>query len=119
MSDFSTTKGVRARKQHTCSECRGNIHTGTRYLLISGASEGQGYSFKRCYECHLAFTWLELTLRADPNGMPLDEGIGFGLLRCELVDYASETRYVDAEPLRHLTGMAERYAAAQNTSEAQ
>ncbi|MCK0543551.1 hypothetical protein JTE78_12340 [Pseudomonas syringae pv. aptata] len=119
MSDFSTQKGVRARKQHVCSECRGHIHPGASYTLLSGAQDGQGYSFKRCSECHQAFVWLELTLRATPCGMPFDEGIEFGALRCELVEYASESGFVEPESLRHLLGMAERYAAAQNTSEAQ
>ncbi|MEE5088422.1 hypothetical protein V2J74_27080 [Pseudomonas alliivorans] len=119
MSDFSTQKGVCARKQHTCSECRGHIQPGERYMLLSGAHDGQGYSFKRCAGCHLAFNWIDLTLRAGPNGMPPDEGIEFGALRSELVEYASESRYVDPESLRHLLGMAERYAAAQNTPEAQ
>lgn len=119
MSDFITQKSVTARKPHKCVECEGNISFGDRYMLISGAFEGQGFSQKRCAGCHHAFTWLDLTLRLGPYGMPPDEGIEFGALRCELVEYASECRFVDPEPLRHLLGMAERYAAAQNTQEVQ
>ena len=48
MSDFVTQKSVQARKQHDCSECNGFIPVGERYMLISGAFEGQGFSFKRC-----------------------------------------------------------------------
>lgn len=108
MSDFSTQKGVRARKDHICSECRGTIKQGHRYMILSGATDGQGYSFKRCAGCHLAFNWLDLTLRVGPYGMPDDEGIEFGALRAELAEYASESRFDDPTSLRHLLGMAER-----------
>lgn len=118
MSDFSTQKSVCARKKHTCSECRGDIPTGARYMLFAGAQDGQGYSFKRCAECHHAFVWLDLTLRLGPYGMPPDEGLEFGSLRSELAEYACESRFVDPEPLRHLLGMAERRAAAQENQEA-
>lgn len=119
MSDFSTQKGVCARKTHTCSECRGDIQPGDRYMVLSGAHEGQGYSFKRCAECHLAFNWLDLTLRTGPDGLAPEEGIEFGALRSELAEYASESRFKDPRSLRHLLGMAERYEASQNTQEAQ
>jgi len=118
MSDFITQKGVTARKQHQCGECRGIISVGERYMMISGAFEGQGFSQKRCAGCHHAFTWLDLTLRVGPYGMPPDEGIEFGALRSELAEYVSESRFVDPESLRHLLGMAERYTAAQNIQEA-
>ena len=119
MSDFVTQKSVQARKQHDCSECNGFIPVGERYMLISGAFEGQGFSFKRCGACHHAFVWLDMTLRLGPYGMPPDEGIEFGALRAELAEYACESRFTDPEPLKHLHGMAERYTAAQNATEAQ
>jgi hypothetical protein len=119
MSDFFTQKGVCARKKHTCGECHGLILPGTRYMLLSGAQDGQGYSHKRCYECHLAFNWLDLTLRVGPYGISPEEGIEFGALRSELAEHASESRFKDPRSLRHLLGMAERYDAAKNTPEAQ
>lgn len=108
MSDFITQKSVQARKEHRCGECGGFIQAGCRYMIISGAMEGQGFSHKRCGGCHHAFTWIDLTLRLGPYGMPNDEGIEFGALRAELAEYASESRFTDPESLKHLHGMAER-----------
>lgn len=88
-------------------------------MLLSGAHEGQGYSFKRCADCHLAFNWLDLTLRVGPYGLSPDEGIEFGALRSELAEYACESRFTDPRALRHLLGMAERHEAAQIPQEAQ
>lgn len=81
---------------------------GVRYIRISGAQDGQGFSRKQCAACRLAFNWLDLTLRVGPFGLAPDEGIAFGDLHSELAEHASESRFRDPEPLRHLLGMAER-----------
>lgn len=113
MSDFCTASGVKARKEHYCCECNGIIAIGVRYMRIAGAQDGQGYSYKQCADCRLAFNWLDLTLRTGPFGISSDEGIEFGGLRSELAEYASESRFRDPEPLRHLFGMAERRRATE------
>lgn len=113
MSDFCTASGVKARNEHKCCECGGTITIGVRYVRIAGAQDGQGYSYKQCVDCRLAFNWLDLTLRTGPFGLSPDEGIEFGGLHSELVEYASESRFCDPVALRHLLGMAERRHAAE------
>lgn len=46
MSDFHTTKTVKANKRHKCEHCRGVIKPGTFYIRISGVYEGDVFSIK-------------------------------------------------------------------------
>lgn len=108
MSGCCTESVVKARKEHRCGECRCFIAAGVSYVRISGAQDGQGFAHKRCTGCHEAFTWLDAALRVGPLGLAPDEGIAFGDLHSELAEYASESRFRDPAPLRHMLGMAER-----------
>lgn len=51
MPSCSTQSTPRARKAHTCCECRGGILPGERYQLITGVWEGSGSSYKTCLQC--------------------------------------------------------------------
>lgn len=108
MSDFCTEKAVKARKGHLCCECSGIIDPGVSYMLISGAQDGQGFSYKRCVHCHAGAAWLDAALRVGPHGLAPDEGITFGSLHSELAEYASESRFTDPVPLELLCAMNRR-----------
>lgn len=43
---------LRARKNHTCEECRGQILKGETYIKISGLWDGHWGRFKTCLDCH-------------------------------------------------------------------
>lgn len=46
MSDFCTSKTVKANKCHKCEHCRGMIKRGSFYIRISGVYEGDVFSIK-------------------------------------------------------------------------
>lgn len=59
----------KARKEHTCCECRGKIFIGETYFKHHGVWEGEGMAFKVCEDCeklrgevdadgHTAFSYL-------------------------------------------------------------
>lgn len=41
----------RARKPHTCGDCKGQILPGERYTYISGIWDGDPSSYHRCADC--------------------------------------------------------------------
>lgn len=41
----------KARKSHTCCECRGKIAVGETYELVTGLWEGSWSTFKTCPDC--------------------------------------------------------------------
>jgi hypothetical protein len=42
---------VRARKHHTCSDCRGEIKPKETYKTISGLWDGKFSTYKQCQDC--------------------------------------------------------------------
>jgi len=71
----------RARKEHTCCECRQTINKGDPYFEISGLWEDRWCRFRQCEECHELF----FTAVRENDGPP-DEGPSFGDLRGWLFD---------------------------------
>lgn len=57
MGDFSTTTPRTARKTHRCQECGVTIQPGQRYVRVSGAYDGHGYSFPLCSPCDALTEW--------------------------------------------------------------
>ena len=51
MSDFSRTQDRKARKRHECVDCHSSIEKGERYVVCSGAIEGNVYAEKVCSHC--------------------------------------------------------------------
>ena len=41
----------KARKAHTCYECKGLIPVGGKYHMYTGLHEGEWYSYKICIPC--------------------------------------------------------------------
>lgn len=50
--DFWSEKLRKARKQHTCCECRSQIEVGETYHYCSGKWEDSVNSYKTCLSCH-------------------------------------------------------------------
>lgn len=50
-AEFSSTKILRARKEHRCCECRAAIPRGDRYERTAGKWDGDLYVFKTCLAC--------------------------------------------------------------------
>ena len=49
---------IRARKQHTCSECKGYIAPGDTYQYTFGVWDGRADVFKTCIHCCVPQRWL-------------------------------------------------------------
>jgi hypothetical protein len=113
MGDFQSDYVVTANKTHKCCECRGQISKGQSYHRQAGAYDGSGYAYKTCNACYEVRNWLDNELRAGPFGLNHDEGIEFGGLRAELIEYLSEDRFESVYALRALLGMAERKDAVE------
>jgi hypothetical protein len=64
MSDFSTSRVVRARKSHTCEECGRTIEPGEDYDRYAGVWEGDFYTFVSCRHCLALRRTIE---KADPH----------------------------------------------------
>ena len=54
MSDFNSTRAVRARKPHRCRECGRAIDPGERYWKVAGMWEGDFFTHTDCDHCHAA-----------------------------------------------------------------
>lgn len=65
MSDFSRTQDRKARKKHECVDCHGAIDRCERYVVYSGACEGNVYAEKVCTACAIVrqqgVTWIVTT----------------------------------------------------------
>lgn len=48
---FQSQRWQRARKVHTCDECRDEIKPGERYEVFAGMSDGEFFSTKTCAFC--------------------------------------------------------------------
>lgn len=57
MGNFSTTQTRTARKAHCCYECNVTISPGQKYVRLSGAYDGHGYSYPLCLPCDAVTTW--------------------------------------------------------------
>ncbi|MGL5059395.1 MAG: hypothetical protein ACRC62_05380 [Microcoleus sp.] len=57
-SDFLYQEKRKARKKHTCSECRRAIAIGEEYIHSSFKSDGKIYTNKSCEHCEIAASWL-------------------------------------------------------------
>lgn len=51
MSDCYRETPRTARKSHRCCECMATIDPGERYVVCSGVSDGEGWSYKLCAFC--------------------------------------------------------------------
>lgn len=49
----------RARKDHTCCECKGEIAAGETYRLLWGVWDGEAKTFKTCNDCLELHDWVE------------------------------------------------------------
>lgn len=67
MSDFSTSKWVRARKPHRCEECARTINFGELYLYHFEVAEGANYTLRHCDGC------ADLRTRAWKETFDMDE----------------------------------------------
>lgn len=47
----------KAKKQHKCSECGGNIRPGETYTKTWGVWDGSVCTFKRCTDCQSFLDW--------------------------------------------------------------
>lgn len=112
MGDFQSDYIVTANKTHKCCECRGQIEKGQDYHRTAGAYDGSGYAYKTCNACSDVRQWLNTELHKGPYGLNYDEGIEFGGLRAELIEYLSESRFECIKSMRALLGMAERKESA-------
>lgn len=56
--EVSTTVQVKARKPHTCGECRRTISVGETYTKDTGLHEGYWSAFKTCGHCLIGRQWL-------------------------------------------------------------
>ena len=61
----------KARKKHTCCECRGVIQPGELYHRHRGVWDGRGCSFRVCNDC-------EAIRKEMDEGLPCDEWTPFG-----------------------------------------
>ena len=76
--DLCRTAQPRARKQHTCCECKRRIEKGQHYELVEGLWNGDCWSrYKTCLEC------VEMRSYAVRHW---SEGIPFGELHDHLAD---------------------------------
>ena len=73
MSDCYRETERTARKAHTCCECMATIDPGERYVVCSGVSEGEGWSYKLCAFCHALFGQIWMI----PDWVP-EDGPSFG-----------------------------------------
>ena len=73
MSDCYRETERTARKAHTCCECMATIDPGERYVVCSGVSEGEGWSYKLCAFCHA----LLVQIWRIPDWVP-EDGPSFG-----------------------------------------
>lgn len=55
MPSFYVRREPKARKQHQCIECGGDIQPGEKYVLHVGIWEGDFDRFKQCEDCALLF----------------------------------------------------------------
>ncbi|WP_192980720.1 hypothetical protein [Pseudomonas sp. EggHat1] len=107
MSDFHGVVTLVAAKEHACCECHSVITKASQYDRDFGAMDGRGFSYKTCLPCASAREWLDKKLR-QMNCLNADEGIKFGDLHSELVEFASEERFLGVESLRLLLDIAQR-----------
>lgn len=56
MGSFHHDQTAKARKQHKCAECHGNILAGENYVKHSGSDGGDFYSYKLCQVCDRIIT---------------------------------------------------------------
>jgi hypothetical protein len=104
----------KARKEHQCEECGGQIKSGERYEYVSGKWDGSVDQFRTCERCFdirqwvqnnvPCFCWAHGSMKEDAQ-MALDEavyrapqetvGLRFGLLRrFALLDRHNGKRWV-------------------------
>ena len=67
MSEFHSTKAVKARKAHRCHECAGQIQPGETYQRGAGRYEGDFYSYALCAPCDQAWSWTHREFNPDPE----------------------------------------------------
>lgn len=79
-----TTTERKARKAHSCCECRGTIKPGDTYQHVKGIWEGKAGEYKTCEPC--------ATLRGDVESLTpyCDEWPAFGELGEECDNYGGE-----------------------------
>ena len=96
MSDFHTVTFPKARKVHTCEECRLSIAIGNRYARHAGAFDGMGYALPLCLRCDALNTYAwKLARKIGCDG---EDGPPFGGLVEWLLTVAEEMTPVCAPP---------------------
>ena len=96
MSNFHTTTFPKARKAHTCEECRLPIAPGDRYARHAGAFDGMGYALPLCLRCDALNTYAwKLARKIGCDG---EDGPPFGGIVEWLLTVADEMAPVCAPP---------------------
>jgi hypothetical protein len=96
MSDFHTATFPKARKPHTCEECRLPVAIGDRYARHAGAFDGMGYALPLCLRCDALnnYAW-KIARQIGCDG---EDGPPFGGIVAWLVTVADEMAPVRAPP---------------------
>lgn len=107
-SDFRTESFPRARKPHTCVECRCAIACGTRHARIAGATDGSMWVERECLDCKALSDELWRLLAAD-NLIP-EDGPTFGNLANWIHENGEDER-LSPEGRARLKALDERLSA--------
>lgn len=86
--EMCSTRQVKGRKEHHCTECGRTLPRGESHELVTGFFDGHWVTYRTCSHCLVAAEWL----RAECGGSlfrgvqediheHLDSGYGFGLAR--------------------------------------
>jgi len=90
----------KARKTHSCCECRTAINPGDTYVVVSGVWDGRGASFKQCPECNQLMD--NLISRCIDAGIEPEDGPCFEGLREFVEEQQRESGDVSIRHLRRL-----------------
>lgn len=97
LPSVSLMKVRKARNQHMCCECFGDIHPGEQYHYHSGIWDGSPADFKVCPECD------ELRNAIDEDAFP-GEGTAFGFIAESIFDsdefFKFAARYISIQAMR-------------------
>lgn len=70
-----------ARKDHKCCECSGVIQKGEQYNYHSGVWDGEGASFKVCFDCDALRAYMDSDVRYE------EERTAFGNIRYDMGNF--------------------------------
>jgi len=94
-----TTREPKARKAHTCSECRRTIQPGERYRYQSFLMEGDLDEHKLCDRCAIPVAWLRKNCG----------GYVYGMVHEEIVEHARDYPQIGMPLARIAIGMKRKW----------